>query len=313
MASLMRTVALGVAASASTVAAGPARALLQIGDSPPPAWQFNIFDVDDDEVTVHPSDPFNPRYDVFRDWRLQHPCYANYLDSDIIQLASDSDSDSDSNSDSNSDAFVELCPEYPVGWPNPVRLVRQTMNVIRVLDADANGQYAVTAQGQSCEEVHGEGWAPAKFSTQGFEEQQPMVIQALDASVGKNVEVMSGVQSASGNCMMVRSVGEGTAVWEEQECDMSAQMATVCRMNVPDDGHEFVASADDDPSSISATVDITPGLFFAACIVCTALLARSQYKTWRNSQDADSTERQPLAPHSKESTGATEEAPAISL
>jgi hypothetical protein len=68
---------------------------------------------------------------------------------------------------------------------------------------------------------------------------------------------------------------------------MSAQMATVCRMNVPDDGHEFVASADDDPSSISATVDITPGLFFAACIVCTALLARSQYKTWRNSQDAD--------------------------
>jgi hypothetical protein len=33
--------------------------------------QFNVFDVDTDEVTVHPSDPFNPRYDVFKDWRLQ--------------------------------------------------------------------------------------------------------------------------------------------------------------------------------------------------------------------------------------------------
>lgn len=271
MASLVRTVALGVAASASTVAAGPARALLQIGDSPPPAWQFNLFDVDSDEVTMHPSDPFNPRYDVFRDWRLQHPCYAHYMDSDIIATSSDSNSDSDSN-DLLDD---ELCPEYPVGWPHPVRLVRQTMNLIRVLDADADGQYAVTAKGEDCEEVHGEGWGPAKFSTQGFDEQQPMVIQALDASVGQNVEAMTGVQS---------------------------------------DGHEFVATGDDDPSLASATVDFTPALFFAACTVCTALLARSQYKSWRKQQNADTlVERQPLAPHMKEGTGATEEAPAMSL
>lgn len=310
MASLVRTVALGVAASASTVAAGPARALLQIGDSPPPAWQFNLFDVDSDEVTMHPSDPFNPRYDVFRDWRLQHPCYAHYMDSDIIATSSDSNSDSDSN-DLLDD---ELCPEYPVGWPHPVRLVRQTMNLIRVLDADADGQYAVTAKGEDCEEVHGEGWGPAKFSTQGFDEQQPMVIQALDASVGQNVEAMTGVQSESGNCMMVRSVGKGTAVWEEQECAQSADMPTVCRMNAPDDGHEFVATGDDDPSLASATVDFTPALFFAACTVCTALLARSQYKSWRKQQNADTlVERQPLAPHMKEGTGATEEAPAMSL
>lgn len=306
MASLMRTVALGVAASASTVAAGPARALLQIGDSPPPAWQFNIFDVDDDEVTVHPSDPFNPRYDVFRDWRLQHPCYAHFMDSDIT-VGSDSNSDSDSSDE-------ELCPQYPVGWPSPVRLVRQTMNLVRVLDASEDGQYAVTAQGESCEEVHGEGWGAAKFSVQEFDEQQPMVIQALDASVGQNVEAMTGVQSESGNCMMVRSVGKGTAVWEEQECAQSAEMPTVCRMNVPDDGHEFVASAGDDPSTSSATVDFTPALFFAACTVCTALLARSQYKSWRRQQDGDTlVERQPLAPHLKEGTGATEEAPAVSL
>ena len=228
MASLVRTVALGVAASASTVAAGPARALLQIGDSPPPGWQFNLFDVDSDEVTMHPSDPFNPRYDVFRDWRLQHPCYAHYMDSDIIATSSDSDS----NSDSNDLLDDELCPEYPVGWPHPVRLVRQTMNLIRVLDADADGQYAVTAKGEDCAEVHGEGWGPAKFSTQGFDEQQPMVIQALDASVGQNVEAMTGVQSESGNCMMVRPPARLLTYTMPHTCtDMYDNMP--CQIGVP--------------------------------------------------------------------------------
>ena len=70
---------------------------------------------------------------------------------------------------------------------------------------------------------------------QSFDDQQPMVIQALDASVGENVEAMTGVQSANGNCMMVRSVGDSTAVWEEQECAAGADMPTVCRQSQGDD------------------------------------------------------------------------------
>jgi hypothetical protein len=79
---------------------------------------------------------------------------------------------------------------------------------------------------------------------QSFDDQQPMVIQALDASVGENVEAMTGVQSANGNCMMVRSVGDSTAVWEEQECAAGADMPTVCRQSQGDDdeGHTFVAT-----------------------------------------------------------------------
>ena len=95
-------------------------------------------------------------------------------------------------------------------------------------------------------------------------------------------------------------MGKGTAVWEEQECAESADMPTVCRMNAPDDGHEFVATGDDDPNLASATVDFTPALFFAACTVCTALLARSQYKSWRKQQNADT-----CVPHPTRSVLAT--------
>lgn len=305
-------VALGVVASAASVAAAP-RALLQIGDSPPPAWQFNVFDVDTDEVTVHPSDPFNPRYDVFKDWRLQHPCYQKYMDSDTdtSDMGSDSNTISVSSSDTDTDTDEdEACPLYPVGWPHPVRLVRQTMNVIGVMAADAKGsQYAVAAQGDDCADVHGEGWEPAQFSVQSFDDQQPMVIQALDASVGENVEAMTGVQSANGNCMMVRSVGDSTAVWEEQECAAGADMPTVCRQSQGDDdeGHTFVATYDEDVATVSAEVDFTPAVFFAGCMVATALIARGHFKSWRKQQaNTDLVERQPLAPHMKSSTGSME-------
>jgi hypothetical protein len=41
---------------------------------------------------------------------------------------------------------------------------------------------------------------------------------------------------------------------------------------------------DEDVATVSAEVDFTPAVFFAGCMVATALIARGHFKSWRKQQ-----------------------------
>lgn len=155
---------------------------------------------------------------------------------------------------------------------------------------------------QSCADVHGEGWGLAKFTAQEFSCQQSAVAEALTASVGPDQPVMTGVQSASAQCMTATATTTNEVMWTETACAQSADLPTMCRQANPEETASTIL-----PGAYRAEADVAEGalsmpvIFLFGCVAGAAVVVagtyRKQFGMMRGSRRAagePGTEKSPL-------------------
>jgi hypothetical protein len=225
-------------------------------------------------------------------------------DSDVWPLTPTGASDSDSN--------IEVSDGSDISpYETAIRIVfhyltfalgkaqaTKTMNKMSVSPTFAVQSVVQAQNDDSCATAQGEGWSMAQMTTEEFMDSanQAQVAKVVTQAVGPNVPVMTGVRTASGDCLTVEAVGDDT-VWTQSDCEEAAPALCVAE-SPAEDSNLFVATVPAEigevPVTVEASISIHPVSFLMAGLCATALFGVMQARRMNQRAAGSAEEKMPL-------------------